>query len=117
MHGFISAHQEVNCVSHGYYATFQKLSIAKILKKYKKKDGSQDSRQGFNSLIPPSALTRDSTRPHRPTFQKTNTMQVSQAQARAIEAAREANGGVLPSKLYLQTNEQLSKMLCDLTGK
>ena len=36
---------------------------------------------------------------------------------RALEKAKEENGGVLPSDLYLQTNEQLSRLLYDLTGK
>lgn len=36
---------------------------------------------------------------------------------KAQERIKEENGGELPSDLYLQTNEQLTKLLYDLTGK
>jgi hypothetical protein len=36
---------------------------------------------------------------------------------KAIERIKAENDGVLPSDLYLQTNEELSKLLFDLTGK
>ena len=36
---------------------------------------------------------------------------------KAINRIKEENGGVLPSGLYLQTNEQLSKLIHDLSGK
>eukprot|EP01032_Pedospumella_encystans_P018658 gene18658-21231_t len=36
---------------------------------------------------------------------------------KAINRIKEENGGVLPSGLYLQTNEQLSKLIYDLSGK
>ena len=36
---------------------------------------------------------------------------------KAIERIKEENGGVLPSDLYLKTNEQLTKLLYDLSGK
>lgn len=36
---------------------------------------------------------------------------------RSLEKIKAENGGVLPSDLYLQTNEELSKLLYDLTGK
>ena len=36
---------------------------------------------------------------------------------KAVNRIKEENGGVLPSELYLQTNEQLSKLLHDLSGK
>lgn len=36
---------------------------------------------------------------------------------RALERIKAENGGELPSDLYLQTNEELTKLLYDLTGK
>lgn len=36
---------------------------------------------------------------------------------KSLEKIREENGGTLPSDLYLQTNEQLTALLYDLTGK
>ena len=36
---------------------------------------------------------------------------------KSIEKIKEENGGKLPSDLYLQTNEQLTNLLRDLTGK
>ena len=36
---------------------------------------------------------------------------------RALERIKETNDGVLPSDLYLQTNEELRTLLFDLTGK
>lgn len=36
---------------------------------------------------------------------------------KALERIKEENGGKLPSDLYLQTNEELSRLLFDLTGK
>lgn len=38
-------------------------------------------------------------------------------QKEAVERIKEKNGGVLPSELYLMTNEELIKMVTDLTGK
>jgi hypothetical protein len=38
-------------------------------------------------------------------------------QAQAIARIKDANGGELPSDLYLRTNEDLGKLLYDLTGK
>mmetsp|Transcript_11612 Transcript_11612/g.15798 ORF Transcript_11612/g.15798 Transcript_11612/m.15798 type:complete len:172 (+) Transcript_11612:64-579(+) len=35
----------------------------------------------------------------------------------ALDNNKEQNGGILPSDLYLKTNQQLSEILYDLTGK